>query len=243
MELERQEIYNNEKFYIRLFQKNNELNQKQIEDFLTYKDILVQWNKVMNLTGITETKEVVIKHFADSVTALEIADFKNKTVIDVGTGAGFPGLPLKIAEPSINLTLLDSLTKRLNFLEEVCNKIDTKANFVHGRAEDLGKDLNFREKYDIALSRAVAPLNILAEFDLPFVKVGGLMIALKGPSAYEEIENAKSAITELGGEISLVKEVNLPDTDLKHNIVVIKKIKNTPEKYPRRAKKIERNPL
>ena len=222
---------------------NIELNQKQIEDFLTYKDILVQWNKVMNLTGITETKEVVIKHFADSVTALEIADFKNKTVIDVGTGAGFPGLPLKIAEPSINLTLLDSLTKRLNFLEEVCNKIDTKANFVHGRAEDLGKDLNFREKYDIALSRAVAPLNILAEFDLPFVKVGGLMIALKGPSAYEEIENAKSAITELGGEISLVKEVNLPDTDLKHNIVVIKKIKNTPEKYPRRAKKIERNPL
>ncbi len=222
---------------------NIELNQKQIEDFLTYKDILVQWNKVMNLTGITETKEVVIKHFADSVTALEIADFKNKTVIDVGTGAGFPGLPLKIAEPSINLTLLDSLTKRLNFLEEVCNKIDTKANFVHGRAEDLGKDLNFREKYDIALSRAVAPLNILAEFDLPFVKVGGLMIALKGPSAYEEIENAKSAITELGGEISLVKEVNLPDTDLKHNIVVIKKIKNTSEKYPRRAKKIERNPL
>ena len=222
---------------------NIELNQKQIEDFLTYKDILVQWNKVMNLTGITETKEVVIKHFADSVTALEIADFKNKTVIDVGTGAGFPGLPLKIAEPSINLTLLDSLTKRLNFLEEVCNKIDTKANFVHSRAEDLGKDLNFREKYDIALSRAVAPLNILAEFDLPFVKVGRLMIALKGPSAYEEIENAKSAITELGGEISLVKEVNLPDTDLKHNIVVIKKIKNTSEKYPRRAKKIERNPL
>ncbi|MDO4299985.1 MAG: 16S rRNA (guanine(527)-N(7))-methyltransferase RsmG [Clostridia bacterium] len=229
---------------INYFKKlNTEIDNRQAKAFVTYKNLLVQYNKVMNLTGITGDKEVMIKHFADSVTALNIADFKNKSVIDVGTGAGFPGLPLKIAEPSIKLTLLDSLTKRLNFLEDVCRSIGVDAEFVHGRAEDLGKDEYFREKFDIAVSRAVAPLNVLAEFDLPYVKAGGLMIALKGPAAYDEIKGAENAVTELGGEIMKVEEVALPETDLKHTLVVIKKIKNTPEKYPRRAKKIERNPL
>lgn len=233
-----------ENFIINYFKKLNiEIDSKKAEQFITYKDMLVEWNKVMNLTGITEDREVIIKHFADSIMPLTIADFKNKSVIDVGTGAGFPGLPLKIAEPSIKLTLLDSLLKRLNFLENVCQNIDTDAEFVHGRAEELGKDINYREQYDIAVSRAVAPLNVLAEYDLPYVKVGGLMIALKGPAAYDEIEQAKNAVKELGGEIERVEEIALPETDLKHTIVIIKKISSTPEKYPRRAKKIERSPL
>lgn len=220
-----------------------EINKNQAKSFVIYKNLLVEWNKVMNLTGITEDNEVAIKHFADSITPLNIADFKNKSVIDVGTGAGFPGLPLKIVEPTIKLTLLDSLTKRLNFLEEVCRNINVDAEFIHGRAEELGQNINFREQFDIATSRAVAPLNALAEFDLPYVKIGGLMIALKGPAAYDEIEKAKNAINELGGKIESIEEINLPDTDLKHTIVVIKKLKNTPEKYPRRTKKIERSPL
>ncbi len=222
---------------------NIEIDKNQADAFVIYKNLLVEWNKVMNLTGITDDREVAVKHFADSVTVLNIAEFENKSVIDVGTGAGFPGLPLKIACPSIRLTLLDSLTKRLNFLEDVCKKTNTKAEFVHGRAEELGQDKNYREKFDIAVSRAVAPLNILCEYDLPFVKLGGLMIALKGPAAYDEIEMAKNALAELGGELLKVEEIKLPETDLKHTVVVIKKIKNTPPKYPRRAKKIERKPL
>lgn len=232
------------KFITDYFKKMNiEIDKNQADTFVIYKNLLVEWNKVMNLTGITEDSEVAVKHFADSVTVLNIADFENKNVIDVGTGAGFPGLPLKITCPSIKLTLLDSLTKRLNFLEDVCRKTNTNAELVHGRAEELGQDENYREKFDIALSRAVAPLNILCEYDLPFVKVGGLMIALKGPAAYDEIERAKNAVAELGGEIINVEEITLPDTDLKHTVVVIKKIKNTPDMYPRRAKKIDRKPL
>lgn len=233
-----------ERFIQDYFKKLNiEIDEKQAEAFVIYKNLLVEWNKVMNLTGITEDKEVAVKHFADSVTALNIADFKDKSVIDVGTGAGFPGLPLKIVCPSVKLTLLDSLAKRLNFLKEVCRSIDCEVEFVHGRAEELGQDENYREKFDIAVSRAVAPLNVLCEYDLPYVKVGGLMIALKGPAAYDEIEGAKNAVAELGGEIERVEGINLPDTDLKHTVVVIKKVENTPEKYPRRAKKIERSPL
>lgn len=233
-----------EKFIIDYFKKLDiEIDATKAQKFITYKNILVEWNKVMNLTGITEDKEVVIKHFADSVTVLNTIDFKEKSVIDVGTGAGFPGLPLKITEPSIKLTLLDSLTKRLNFLEEVCHNINTDAEFVHARAEELGQDENYREKYDIAVSRAVAPLNVLAEFDLPFVKVGGLMVALKGPGVYDEVKTAEKALKELGGEIEKVEEVVLPNTDLKHTVIVIRKIENTPDKYPRRAKKIERSPL
>lgn len=222
---------------------NIELSDKQAKQFETYKKLLVEWNKVMNLTGITEDKEVAIKHFADSVTPLCFYDFRGKSVIDVGTGAGFPGLPLKIAEPDIKLVLLDSLNKRINFLKQVGSDCGIDAEYIHGRAEELGQDERFREQFDIAVSRAVAPLNILCEYDMPYVKVGGLFIALKGPNAYEEVENCSNAIRELGGEFVEIKEIELPDTDLKHNIVVIKKTKNTPEKYPRRAKKIERSPL
>lgn len=233
-----------ENFIINYFEKLNiAIDIKKAEQFAVYKNMLAEWNKVMNLTGITEDREVIIKHFADSVMPLTLVDFKDKSVIDVGTGAGFPGLPLKIAEPSIKLTLLDSLLKRLNFLENVCQNIGVDAMFVHGRAEELGNDINYREQYDIAVSRAVAPLNILMEYDMPYVKTGGVMIALKGPAAYDEIEQAKNAVKELGGEIERTEEIILPETDLKHTIVIIKKISSTPEKYPRRAKKIERSPL
>lgn len=222
---------------------NIELTDTQAQQLETYKNLLVEYNKVMNLTGITDDKEVCIKHFADSVTPLLYCDFKGKAVIDIGTGAGFPGLPIKIVQNECDMVLLDSLQKRLNFLQEVCRACDIQAQFVHARAEELGHDELFREKYDIALSRAVAPLNILCEYDLPYVKVGGLFIALKGPNAYEEIKSAENAVRELGGSIAEIKEIQLPDTDLNHNMVIIQKLSQTPIAYPRRAKKIERSPL
>lgn len=222
---------------------NIEIDDMQAEQLVTYKNMLAEWNGVMNLTGITEDREVVIKHFGDSVSLLGTADLRDKSVIDVGTGAGFPGLPLKIACPSIKLTLLDSLRKRLDFLKAVCDETGIKAELVHGRAEDMAHDERFREKYDIAVSRAVAELNILSELDMPFVKRGGLMLALKGPSAYEEAERAENAVKTLGGEIKQIKEIILPDTDLGHTAVIIEKTGNTPEKYPRRFKKIEKSPL
>ncbi len=222
---------------------NIEIDGAQAEQFITYKDMLIEWNKVMNLTGITEDKEVVIKHFGDSVSLLSAADFEGKSVIDVGTGAGFPGLPLKIACPSIELTLLDALRKRLDFLKAVCDKTGTEAELVHGRAEDTAKDGSYREKFDIAVSRAVAELNILAEMDMPFVKKGGLMLALKGPGAYDEAKRAENAVRTLGGEIREIRKIILPETDLEHTVIIIEKIGETPKEYPRRFKKMERAPL
>lgn len=232
------------KFLIEYLNKLNiNIDKNQAEQFEAYKDMLVEWNKVMNLTGITDDKEIAIKHFADSIVPIKHYDFKNKSVIDVGTGAGFPGVPLKIAEPSIELVLLDSLQKRISFLQAVGDKCGFDAEYIHGRAEELGKDIKYREMFDIAVSRAVAPLNVLCEYDLPFVKVGGAFIALKGPNVYEEIEQSQNAVAELGAEIDDVIQINLPDTELKHNIVVVKKVSAVPDKYPRRAKKIERSPL
>ncbi len=222
---------------------NIELREEQISQFEIYKNLLVEWNKVMNLTGITEDNEIAIKHFADSITPLNIYNFKNKRVIDVGTGAGFPGFPLKIAEPTIELCLLDSLQKRINFLEKVGKACNISAEYIHGRAEELGQNEDLREQFDIAVSRAVAPLNILCEYALPFVKTGGVFMALKGPDVYNEAELCKNALSELGGSLLNIKEVELPDTDLKHNIVIIEKISSTPAKYPRRVKKIDRSPL
>lgn len=222
---------------------NISLNDKQAEQFEVYKNILVKWNEFMNLTAITEDRAVAIKHFADSAVLLKYYDFKDKSVIDVGTGAGFPGLPVKIAEPSVSLTLLDSLSKRIEFLKEACKVCGIEANYIHGRAEELGRDNKYRQLFDIAVSRAVAPLNALCEYDMPYVKIGGAFIALKGPNVYDEINLAKNAVRELGGEISEVIEAALPDTDLKHTIVIINKIRSVPEKYPRRSKKIERSPL
>lgn len=224
---------------------NIDVDDKMLERFEKYREILVEFNKHMNLTGITEQREVYIKHFLDSV-----AIFKNGyimdglSVIDVGTGAGFPGLPFKIANPTIELTLLDSLNKRINFLKEVGDGIGFEdIKYVHGRAEDIGKDSQYREQYDIATARAVANLPVLLEFCVPFVKEGGFFICLKGPNADNELDKSKKAMEILGVKLAEDIEVELPDEELKHRILVFKKVKKTPEKYPRKAGKPAKNPL
>ena len=223
---------------------NISISDKQAEQFAAYERLLLDWNEKINLTAITEHEQIMIKHFADSLTPVLYRDFSGKSLIDVGTGAGFPGLPLKIAVPSLSLTLLDSLNKRISFLETVSAELglmDVKC--IHSRAEDGGKDAALREKFDYSVSRAVAPLNVLAEYDLPFVKVGGEFVALKGPAAYDEIKQAENAVKELGGEISDVKEVILPDTELKHKIIFVSKVRQTPSKYPRKSGKAIKSPI
>ncbi len=223
---------------------NIDLDDKQINQLVKYKELLVEWNEKMNLTAITEDREVAIKHFADCLSVLKVCDLKDKSVIDVGTGAGFPGLVLKIAVPSIKLTLLDSLNKRIKFLQAVCDELELNdVECIHLRAEEGGKSPNLREKFDVCASRAVAQLNVLAEYDLPFVRVGGKMLALKGPAADEEIKNAEKAVKLLGGKISTVADVLLPDSSLKHRIVVIDKVKSTDKRYPRASGKIKASAL
>lgn len=217
------------------------LTDRQLEQFDIYADTLVQWNEKMNLTGITEPDEIVIKHFVDSLMLLEHADVpQGARVIDVGTGAGFPGVPLLLAREDIALTLMDSLNKRLNFLGEVLKLTDSRAELVHSRAEDLGQDKSFRETYDIATARAVAPMNVLCEYCMPFVKLGGFFVALKGSS--DESVDADNAINELGGEIVANVSYKLPTGDGR-SIIIVKKISQTPTKYPRRSKKIAQSPL
>lgn len=222
-----------------------EPSDKMLNDFKVYREILVNWNQKMNLTGIEEEKEVYIKHFLDSVSAVVNGYIKDgMSIIDVGTGAGFPGLPLKICLENTNVTLLDSLNKRINFLKEVSNTLGlTNMEFIHGRAEDFGKSEQYREQYDIATARAVAGLPILMEFCVPFVKVGGYFVCLKGPNANLELEESKAAMDVLGLEFVEKIDVELPETDLDHNILVFKKVRNTPEKYPRKAGKPAKSPI
>lgn len=220
-----------------------DLSDEQIRDFYDFMNLLIEKNKVMNLTGITEPKGVILKHFIDSLTVLKYIN-ENESVIDVGTGAGFPGIPLKIAKKSLEITLLDSLNKRINFLNEVIENISLdKIKTIHGRAEDFGQNAEHREKYDVAVSRAVAPLNILLEYMLPFVKVGGKCICMKGSNCDEEIENAKKAIEILGGKIERIEKFNLPNSDNNRTILVIKKLKKTDRQYPRKAGIPTKNPL
>lgn len=220
------------------------LTDSQLNLLVRYKELLVEWNEKINLTAITEDREVALKHFADCLSVLCIRDIKGKSVIDVGTGAGFPGLVLKIAVPDIKLTLLDSLNKRVRFLETVCSELGLEGvECIHARAEEGGKNPILRERFDICASRAVAQLNVLAEYDLPFVRVGGEMLALKGPAADEEIKNAQRAITALGGRLTGVEDITLPGSDLKHRIVIVKKVEKTAKKYPRIAGKIKNSPL
>lgn len=215
------------------------------DDFDIYRRLLVEWNEHMNLTGITEKREVYIKHFLDSIGTYLADEVPNGgSVIDVGTGAGFPGLAMKIFDRSIDLTLLDSLNKRIKFLEAVSDEVGLdKVEFIHGRAEDYGKDDDYREMYDVAVSRAVANLAVLAEYCMPFVKIGGHFIALKSKSYKEELDQAQKAIETLGGRVKKVLMVPLPEVDIEHTLIVIEKISNTPAKYPRKAGKPTKNPI
>ncbi|MGN1458034.1 MAG: 16S rRNA (guanine(527)-N(7))-methyltransferase RsmG [Acutalibacteraceae bacterium] len=224
-------------------ENNISISDTQKQKFETYAKLLSEWNEKINLTAITEDTEVAVKHFIDSITLLKYTDIKeNASVIDIGTGAGFPGIPLKIMRDDINLTLLDSLNKRLVFLDEVCNTIEIKAQTVHSRAEEGGQNPKFREKYDVAVSRAVANLPALCEYCMPYVKVGGVFISMKGSDGENELENAKNAIAILGGKTESCKTLTLPDGSTR-TIITIKKIQPIPQKYPRRSVKINKQPL
>lgn len=220
-------------------------NDEMLNNLKIYREILVEWNQVMNLTGIEDEKEVYIKHFLDSISAVKNGYIKDgMSIIDVGTGAGFPGMPLRICLENLKVTLLDSLNKRINFLQEVAKNVGIDdIEYIHGRAEDFGKDEQYREQYDIATARAVAGLPVLMEFCVPFVKVGGYFVCLKGPNANLELEESKAAMEALGVEFIEKINVDLPDSELNHNILVFKKIKNTPEKYPRKAGKPAKSPI
>ena len=233
----------NKKMKESLKELNIEISEKQLNQFYNYMNILIEWNKVMNLTNITEPEEIIQKHFVDSLTVLKSIK-ENDSIIDVGTGAGFPGIPIKIAFPETRITLLDSLNKRIKFLEEVINKLELKnIETIHGRAEEVAHNKKYREKYDIAIARAVAPLNVLSEYLLPFVKIGGYAICMKGAKGKEEAEEGKNAIKILGGEITNSREFNLPNTEMARVIIEIEKIKNTEKKYPRKAGTPTKMPL
>lgn len=218
------------------------LSEEQIEKFNTYCQMLLKWNEKINLTAITDPNQIAVKHFADSISIFAFAQInEGASVIDVGTGAGFPGIPLAIVRPDIKLTLLDSLNKRLVFLKEVTNTLGISCDIIHMRAEDGGKAEHLREKFDIAVSRAVANLNVLSEYCIPFVKVGGQFIAMKGPNIEEEIRNSKNSITVLGGKIKKIESFNIGDNS--RNLLIIDKIKKTPSVYPRHGSKISKKPL
>jgi len=222
---------------------NIELSDIQLEQFYNYMNILIEWNKFMNLTGITEPEEVITKHFIDSLTVLDKIN-KNARIIDVGTGAGFPGIPIKIVFPETKVVLLDSLNKRVKFLNEIIEKLELKdIETIHGRAEEYGRNKKHREKYDIAIARAVAPLNVLLEYLMPFAKVNGKCLCMKGSSSEEEIENSKNAIKVLGGELIKTEDFCIPNTDIVRRIVQVNKIKETNNKYPRKAGTPSKEPL
>lgn len=221
------------------------LEPEKIDDFRLYKELLKEWNEKINITAIKDDMEIDIKHFLDSLTIFKTGYIKDGLkIIDIGTGGGFPGLPIKIANRNTNVVLLDSLNKRIKFLNDVINKIGLQDIIaIHGRAEDYGKDKEYREKFDIAVSRAVAPLNILLEYCLPFVKVGGYFIAMKGPQINNEVEESEKALKIMGGIIEERFDIKLPFSDITHILLVIKKISKTPTKYPRKAGKPKQNPL
>lgn len=223
---------------------NIELTDLEVNKLNRYYELLIEWNEKMNLTAITEPKDVALKHFCDSILLLKYAEIpQNSSLIDVGTGAGFPSLPIKIVRPDIKLCLLDSLKKRLTFLSEVVKDLElNEVQIVHSRAEDGSKKSELREKFDFATSRAVAQLNILAEYCLPYVKVTGSFLAMKGKYSEEEISNAKNAIRLLGGKTEKVDTYNLADLS-ERTIISIKKVSKTDKIYPRTSAKIKSKPL
>jgi len=219
------------------------ISDEQFEKFSTYSKMLVEYNSRCNLTAILDPYGISVKHFFDSIFPFQKVDFPaNARIIDVGTGAGFPSIPLKIMNENLDLTLLDGLNKRVNFLKEISNSLDLSANCVHARAEEAGQMAEFREKYDIATARAVASLPELCEYCLPFVKVGGVFVSLKGSNGLEEVEKAKGAILILGGKLIASESYNLPNGDGR-TLVVIKKISQTSLKYPRNKGQMTKKPL
>lgn len=218
-------------------------NDKQLNKFYDYMKLLLEWNEKINLTAITDPEEVILKHFIDSLTINKYIE-ENKSVVDVGTGAGFPGIPLKIYRPDIKVTLVDSLNKRINFLDEVISSLKLDNIYtVHSRIEDFGKNKKYREKFDYVTARAVANLSVLSEYLIPIAKIDGKCICMKGSNVEEELSNGKVAIGILGGKIEKVDEFYLPDSDICRNIIVINKVKNTPNKYPRKAGIPSKEPL
>lgn len=237
--------YNLDKFYKGLEEFGISLSDKQIEQFIRYYELLVEWNSFMNLTAITEFEDVCLKHFIDSLSLCKAMDCsKDLSVIDVGTGAGFPGIPLKIAFPNLHITLLDSLGKRVKFLNEVITTLDLHDIIaVHSRAEDFVKETHAREGFDLCISRAVANLSTLSEYCLPYVKVGGYFISYKSEKIQEEAMTASRAISLLGGVIDSQVDFMLPDSDIYRNLFMIKKMSPTPKKYPRKAGLPSKEPL
>ena len=216
---------------------------EQTEQFFEYMNLLIEWNEKMNLTAITEPEEIILKHFIDSITILKhIPD--DSEIVDVGTGAGFPGIPLSIMNPTLKITLVDSLNKRLVFLQEVINKLKLQnVEIVHARAEEFGQNKKYREGFDIATSRAVANLSTLSEYLIPLAKVGGKVISMKAANATEEINEAQKAINILGGITEKVEEFNLPQSDIGRTVIIIKKEKQTPSKYPRKPGTPSKEPI
>lgn len=224
---------------------NISIDEDQKSKFSKYYSLLLEKNKVMNLTRITDEEEIITKHFVDSLMIAKVVDMeKVESLIDVGTGAGFPGIPIKIMWPEIKVTLLDSLDKRVGFLQEVIEELDLEgAKAIHGRAEDFGQDDNYREKFDLCASRAVADLSVLSEYCIPFVKEQGEFISYKADGSEEEIHNAKNAIEVLGGSLERIATETIPGTDIKRQFAVIRKIEKTDSKYPRKAGKPSKKPL
>lgn len=235
--------YNTTKFINDLKAIGIELSDEQLEQFLTYYEMLIEKNKVMNLTAITDFDEVLEKHFEDSLSLIQAVDLeKSQAVIDLGTGAGFPGIPLKIAFPNLQITLADSLNKRILFLDDVIRELGLVGiDTVHGRAEDLAKNSDYREKFDLCVSRAVANLSTLSEYCLPFIKIGGKFISYKAGECDEEVAASKSSIFLLGGKISDIKKFELGESG--RAFVIIDKVSGTPKKYPRKAGTPSKDPL
>ena len=236
-----------EEFFEKMQEKSTDLSVnflvEQLEQFFDYMNLLIEWNEKMNLTAITDPEEIILKHFIDSITILDKIGNESK-VVDVGTGAGFPGIPLSIMNPTLKITLVDSLNKRLIFLQEVVNKLNLKnIEIVHARAEEFGQNKKYREGFDVATSRAVANLSTLSEYLIPLVKVNGKVISMKASDAKEEINEAEKAIEVLGGKIEKREEFNLPQSDIGRTVIVIKKEKQTPAKYPRKPGTPSKEPI